>query len=292
MKTTYRGNIGDINNQLSDKFLEVNHCGISNYKLGDYTTIREQGRLDYQLIYIRRGKIYLQLGDETVAVNQGNMILYHPSDPQKYSYQKKDKYESVYVHFSGISAKQILDELGIENKQIMPISATDEMDLLVEKLLPEHRLAKKGYKLLESSILINMLCLAARGNEENTDYTTTKQKIEKILLKMESNITNNFTIKDYADELFLSVDRFSHLFTETVGVPPHRYMLSLKMTRAKQLLMQTEHSISEISKFIGFQDPLYFSRIFKKHCGVTPMQYRKSAKQNTPTQISLSFYDE
>lgn len=113
--------------------------------------------------------------------------------------------------------------------------------------------------------------------------------IEKILIKMESSVTSNFTLKDYADELFLSVDHFSHLFTETVGIPPHRYMLMLKMTRAKQLLIQTDHSISQIAKFIGYGDPLYFSRIFKKHCNLTPMQYRKSAKNHTPQQIPLSF---
>lgn len=287
MKTTYHGNIGDINNQLSDKFLEINHCGISNYKLGDYTTIREQGRLDYQLIYIRRGKIYVQFGEETIPVSAGNTILYHPGDPQKYSYFKKDKYESVFLHFSGEWAKQILSELEIDDRRIYPILATDEMDLLVEKLLPEHRLSKKGYKILESSILLNMLCLIARGNEENAEINTSKQKIEKILLKMESNITSNFTVKDYADELFLSVDRFSHLFTEIVGTPPHRYMLTLKINRAKQLLIKTDHSVAEIAKFIGFSDPLYFSRIFKKHCGLTPMQFRKSAK-SLPSQIPLS----
>ena len=288
MKTTYHGNIGDINNRRSNKFLEINHCGISNYKLGDYTTIREQGRLDYQLIYIRKGKIYVQFGEETIPVSAGNAILYRPGDPQKYSYLKKDKYESVYVHFSGERANEILSELEIDNRRIFSILATDEMDLLADKLLPEHRLSKKGYKILESSILLNMLCLISRGNEENAELTTTKQKIEKIIIKMESNITNNFTVKDYADELFLSVDRFSHLFTETVGIPPHRYMLTLKMNRAKQLLIQTDNSISEIAKFIGFADPLYFSRIFKKHCGSTPMQFRKSAKQNTPSQIPLS----
>ncbi len=292
MKTTYHGNIGDINNYFSDKFLEINHCGISNYKFGDYTTIREQGRLDYQLIYIRKGKIYVQFGEETITVTAGNVVLYHPGDPQKYSYLKKDKYESVYVHFSGACAEQTLIDLSISEKRILPVLATDEMDLLVEKLLPEHRLSKKGYKILESSILLNMLCLIARSDQEGADITTAKQKIEKILLKMESNITSNFSVKDYADELFLSVDRFSHLFTETVGVPPHRYMLTLKMNRAKQLLIQTDHSISEIAKFIGFGDPLYFSRIFKKHCGSTPMQFRKSAKQSTPPQLPLSLHEK
>ena len=292
MKTTYHGNIGDINNYFSDKFLEINHCGISNYTFGDYTTIREQGRLDYQLIYIRKGKIYVQFGNEITTVTAGNAIIYRPGDPQKYSYLKKDKYESVYVHFSGSCAEQTLIDLGIADKRIFPVLATDEMDLLVEKLLPEHRLSKKGYKILENSILLNMLCLIARSDEESAVITTAKQKIEKILLKMESNITNKFTIKDYADELFLSVDRFSHLFTETVGVPPHRYMLTLKTNRAKQLLIQTDHTIGEIAKFIGFTDPLYFSRIFKKHCGSTPMQFRKSARQSTTTQIPLSIKEK
>lgn len=278
MKTTYRGNIGDVNNFTSENFLELNHCGISNYKLGDYTTIREQGRLDYQLIYIRKGKIHIHFIDKTVTVGAGNVILYRPGEPQNYSYFKKDKYESVFIHFSGVFVERILEELNLDKANIFPIYSIDEMNLLIEKLLPEHRLARKGHKILESSIILNILCIIARHETDEAEINTNKQKIEKTLIKMESNITNNLSLKDYADELYLSVDRFSHLFTETVGVPPYKYILSLKMTRAKQLLRQTEHSISEIAKFIGYQDPLYFSRIFKKHCGVTPMQYRKASK--------------
>lgn len=278
MKTTYRGNIGDVNNFASENFLELNHCGISNYKLGDYTTIREQGRLDYQLIYIRKGKIHIHFIDKTVTVGAGNVILYHPGEPQNYSYFKKEKYESVFIHFSGVFIEQILKELNLSKGNIFPIYSIDEMNMLIEKLLPEHRLARKGHKILESSIILNILCIIARHETDEAEINTNKQKIEKTLIKMESNITNNLSLKDYADELYLSVDQFSHLFTETVGVPPYKYILSLKMTRAKQLLRQTEHSVSEIAKFIGYQDPLYFSRIFKKHCGVTPMQYRKASK--------------
>ena len=72
----------------------------------------------------------------------------------------------------------------------------------------------------------------------------------------------------------MSVSHFSREFKKQYGVSPHAYHLSLKVAAAKNLLADTDLSVTGISDMLGFDDPLYFSRIFKKHCGVSPTKYR------------------
>lgn len=277
MKTTYHGNVRDVSDIESDSFLKVNICGVSAYSLGDYTTIRERGRRDYQLMYIRKGKIKIDVLDKTVTLPAGSVIIYHPHEPQRYTYEKKDKYECTWVHFSGTIVEKMLKDLGIFEKRVFKVNDVSTLEDLLAGILPEHRLQRPGYEYNEAALIIEVLCLLSRNERETVyEYSTSRQKIEGVLIEMERNVTGSFPLEEYAKRIHLSPGRFAHLFTETVGMSPHRYMITLKLKKAKQLLRQTDHSVREIAKLSGFGDPMYFSRIFKKYNGFTPMQYRKS----------------
>lgn len=271
----YHSNLGDDNNRSSKEYLEINGCGVSNYEFGDYTTIREKGRKDYQLIYIKKGKLRAQIIDKTVNITAGKLLFYHPGDVQWYSYRSKDKYESAWCQFSGTGVADILKQLNIFEQRIFHPNNSDELEYLISKLLPEHRIKRPGYRVAENALLLQILCQLSRTDGQSTAKPTTpEQKIEHVLLKMENSLTKNYTLSDYAKEIHLSPGRFSHLFTETMGVSPHQYILNLKIEKAKQLFRQTDQNVQEVAEFTGFDDPLYFSRIFKKHVGMTPTAYK------------------
>jgi len=64
-----------------------------------------------------------------------------------------------------------------------------------------------------------------------------------------------------------------------MGLSPKEYILTNKMNLAKQLLYQTDLSIKEISVEIGYDDQLYFSRIFRKRTGYTPSEYKRILRE-------------
>ncbi len=57
---------------------------------------------------------------------------------------------------------------------------------------------------------------------------------------------------------------------------PMQYIISVRMTHAQQLLSTTDYTITEISAVVGYDNPLYFSRLFKKQIGLSPTDYRKN----------------
>lgn len=81
-------------------------------------------------------------------------------------------------------------------------------------------------------------------------------------------------IKALSDSLFLDSAYFSRLFKKRTGMSPKQYLLKIRMERAKELLLTTDHSIKEIAATVGYNDPLYFSKLFYKAEGMAPSKYR------------------
>lgn len=81
----------------------------------------------------------------------------------------------------------------------------------------------------------------------------------------------------------ISKSYFSHTFRKRMGVSPVQYLNTQRIEKAKEFLLSNSMSISTIARLVGFDDPLYFSRVFKKHTGIAPqMFYQKVGNANTP----------
>ena len=89
------------------------------------------------------------------------------------------------------------------------------------------------------------------------------------------NYNTKISIDAYAESLHVSTNWFIHNFRQYMGMSPAQYVLSLRMVNAQSLLEHTNYNVKEISEIVGYDNPLYFSRVFKKEIGQSPAQYRK-----------------
>ena len=90
-----------------------------------------------------------------------------------------------------------------------------------------------------------------------------------------SNYNQDISIENYAQTRGMSVSWFIRNFKKYTGMTPMQFIVSLRVNNAQILLEQTNYSIYEIAKIVGYDDQLYFSRLFRKQKGVSPSQYRK-----------------
>ena len=105
----------------------------------------------------------------------------------------------------------------------------------------------------------------------NVSYSHQIQRVVKFL---KENIEANFKLADIADIAGLSQSHFSKLFREEMRYAPMEYFTHLKLQRACLLLKTSDKNIQEIAASLGYHDPYYFSRLFKKIVGVSPSYYR------------------
>ena len=98
--------------------------------------------------------------------------------------------------------------------------------------------------------------------------------VEKYILE---NFRNSISAADLSREFGFDASYLSRQFKEQVGMTPWRFILNLKLEEAQRLLLShPDMLIKDIALEIGYNDPLYFSRIFKKYIGVYPSEYRDS----------------
>jgi AraC-like DNA-binding protein len=95
---------------------------------------------------------------------------------------------------------------------------------------------------------------------------------------MQEHIDDNITLTDLCKHFNYSSSRFSSLFKQKTGYAPIDYFIQLKMQKATQQLDFTDRSIKHIAMNMGFDDPYYFSKRFRKIIGMSPKKYRMIKK--------------
>jgi AraC-like DNA-binding protein len=74
----------------------------------------------------------------------------------------------------------------------------------------------------------------------------------------------------------MSVSNFIRRFRAHTGLPPQQYITKFRMAHARELIATSQMSITDIARIVGYDNPLYFSRMFKKETGVSPRAYRQA----------------
>lgn len=111
-------------------------------------------------------------------------------------------------------------------------------------------------------------------------YGSADKRIIQALRYLDENIHSNIVLEELAREACLSRDHFIKIFNREVGCSPIQYIIRRKMMKAQLMLASSANTIKDIALFLGYDDFSYFSRLFKKHVGKTPLQYRNSFNHN------------
>lgn len=102
--------------------------------------------------------------------------------------------------------------------------------------------------------------------------------VSKIITYIEGNYAESISLEDLSSYVHLNRSYLSSLFKKETGENIYDYLQRFRLEKAKELLVSQRGSIQQIASQVGISDPAYFSKLFKKHVGQTPMEYRKSTK--------------
>ena len=276
-------NSGYLNNSRTDfkdnsTPLVVGSCGTYRLKTRPkLPTYWQKGRRDYQILYVANGKTHFWFDGKEKIVSAGHMVLYKPEEIQKYVYYLEDNPEVFWIHFTGSDVKNILAYHGISlDEHVFYCGVLPDYKALFRKIIQELQLCRYGYEDYIASLFNDILLLVDRQQHEQKKATgNVQEQIERATAYFNENYNTKISIDDYAESLHISTNWFIHNFKQYAGMSPAQYILSLRMVNAQSLLERTTYNIKEISEIVGYENPLYFSRVFKKEIGKSPVQYRK-----------------
>lgn len=269
----------DIDFHDDAKPLLVTCCGTYHLRtVPQFKTTRPNGRSDFQLLYVASGKVYFYFNEKESVAPAGHMILYHPYEEQNYVYFGTDHTQVYWIHFTGNDVEEILEGYNIPLREHSFYAGNSIVyENLFREIIRELQNRSPQFEELSTLYFQQLLLLVQRNRTEHQHISNHSmvQEIELAKNYFRDHYQESISIEDYANSRHMSTCWFIRSFRTLTGSTPLQYILSIRIANAQTLLEHTQYNITEIAALVGFEDPLHFSHLFKKHIGFSPSEYRK-----------------
>jgi AraC-like DNA-binding protein len=203
-----------------------------------------------------------------ISLFAGDVYLFRPYEQQVYRVVGTTTY--FWIHFTGNAAEELLSFFDGSH---MHVGAFDELEDFCRSFYRDFRIAGRFERLCYEGRLISLFGTLAKKKRASGEEKST-ERISNVLEYIEEVFPHKPSNEELASVCYMSKYHFIKVFKQAMGATPQAYMNLLLIDKAKLLLKDTALPISEIARELGVDDSLYFSRLFKKHCGVSPARYR------------------
>lgn len=243
---------------------------------------RKEGADEFILIYCVEGIGNIEINGQKFQLRPNHFFIIPPDIPHCYKADENDPWSIYWVHFSGSDARQLHDRYQ-QNRdsgsvhipfQESRIDFFEHIVNILEKGYSKNNLEYVNitlWQLLSSFIYSDFFRKFGQQTKESN-------LINDAIDYMQDSIEESITVKELAQHVNYSVSYFHSIFKEKTGFSPIHYFNQLKIQKACQYLSFTDLSVKEISHKLGFKDPFYFSRLFKKLMSLSPSKYRQLYK--------------
>lgn len=238
----------------------------------------------YKIHYVHSGKGILKTGGNTYHLNKGEIFLIYPDVVSYYEADKENPWSYSWVAFNGLNAESLINRTTLSKDNPVFQCINEELIRKCFNEMFEARSLDKSKDIKLLSLLYSFLAIIVEEASKVKNINLIKQSsseikfsdiyIRKSIEFIETNYSRRITIKEVAGHVGLSMKYLSKLFSEHIEISPQNYLINYRMDRASELLKNTPLSIVEISNSVGYNDPLLFSRIFKKYRGIAPKNFR------------------
>ena len=163
-----------------------------------------------------------------------------------------------------------------------------QVDSLTLNMLLEFEQKASGYNAMLRSYLQLLFCMAMRNIKAQFDsIETNKKRISpEIFDYIDKNCFQSISLRDLAQKYFYSPSYFSHLFKETCGKSLSEYIKEKRIAEATRLLIESNMSITDICRTVGYQNRKLFNKFFKQIVGTTPTEFRIEYDKATVHEFS------
>ncbi|MDR0452095.1 MAG: helix-turn-helix domain-containing protein [Treponema sp.] len=237
-----------------------------------------EGRVlpEFQMVYITEGRGVFKSEGKTWAVEPGSMMLVLPGIKHLYKPDFETGWHEYWVGFNGGYFTRLL-ERGIlsREKVFFNTGLHDNILAIFNQIFDEIRAQRPLYQFKACAGILSLVS-EILAHDRRRDQPGYYQKIaDKAKYFMEKNIFGAINITAISDQIGVSASRLNEIFKTHTGMTPYQYYIHIKINKASIILEEEDIPIQTVALQLGFDDPYYFSRLFKNKTGVAPSKWRK-----------------
>jgi AraC-like DNA-binding protein len=236
---------------------------------------------EYQVAYCTGGEGVIRCRGTTARVEAGSVFTNIPGHPHEYRADADDPWTLLWVHFVGTAAPRYFRLLRCRpSEPAFDLGRNDRLTDLFKELLREVIRPEETHQIEAVAILHRILSamISLRRTRPPRPVGGRARAVvdmKRVNRYIEAHLSD-ITLAGMAREARISVPHFGRLFKERTGYTPIQYVIHRRIAEAGQRLLQKPYrSVKEIANSIGCEDQHYFSRIFKKTTGLSPVRYRQ-----------------
>jgi len=229
------------------------------------------------LIYCLEGKGMVKIKEEEYELDPGDFILIPAGTAHHYAADEANPWTIYWVHFKGNVATNIINSFLQKNISYKgTISYQDSRIRLFEDIYSnlEMGYSRDNLGYINMCLQYFLTSFIFNANYNMADKKRSNDTINCSINFMQKNIDKMLTLDSLAESVHLSASHFSFLFRKKTGFSPIEHFNHLKVQKACQYLLFTDLRIKEIADKLGIEDQYYFSRMFSKIMGMSPVAYR------------------
>lgn len=304
MISSFKENIQIVTKEHFFRPDENVHIQMSN-EFPDYVGIMHKHEF-IEIVYIISGQAIHKVAGKTYDVKRGDLFIINSGTAHVF-YESKDSPEP-FVAYDLMFTPEFFDwssrgesptegfnkyfmfySLFSEKKDLPPFfsvsgSVHTMFGELFNKIYLEHRGCEKGYTEIIRAYLLQLVITIFRLEEERMSKagsSRNKQVINYITDYIAENYNSHISVAELARMVYLSPDYLGKIFRKSTGMTISMMIQKVRIENVCHLLTSTEYTVAKIADLCGFEDMKFFYRVFKKHMGVLPNDYRN----NTHTMI-------
>jgi YesN/AraC family two-component response regulator len=279
----------NIKVHMDNYVVDVKHFRVSD--MSEDRPVKRHTHSSFEYHIIKSGRCRVKLDNSAFEANAGEFYLTAPGVYHEQIALSSGGYIEYSLNCEIILSENYSSETDnivdiLTQTECKPFKDTQNIIRLFEQSLYEAYHKNIGFYGSIKNLICTIIISSARAMNNNlltqaevpSMYKDNDFRLIQIERFIQDNIAINLTTDDISRYMCLSNKQICRIIKEKTGIGTKDLILSLKLEKAKKLLLDTDYSLKNISQLLGFENEIYFNQLFKKKEGLTPGIYRKNIR--------------
>lgn len=234
------------------------------------------------VILCSTGRGHCEIDGEDHEVGPGQVLVIPGGVPHHYHADEHDPWTIWWIHVTGSAVPALVRELArAVPGPVYDVTEPARLATLMERSLARLETDESRSSLIAAGGAAYHL-LAVLISDGTGARTSRADPIREVKRYLQENLSDRISVAELAAIAGYSPSHFSALFRRDTGLGALEYQTRLRMSRARELLDTTSRTVAEVAAEVGYADPMYFSRQFRRIHDVSPVQYRRRTVLSEP----------